>query len=45
MFLDKLNSTVPSLMSNAVGVGYRVPEMDPTKDSAVTTVLFKLAPG
>ena len=45
MFLDKLNSTVASLMSNAVGVSHRVPEMDPTKDPAFTTVLLKLAPG
>ena len=44
MFLDKLNSTVPSLMSNAVRVGNCIPEMNPTKDPAFTTVLLKLAP-
>ena len=40
MFLDKLYSTVPSLMSNAVDIGYRIPKMDPAEDPAVTTVLF-----
>ena len=45
MFLDKLNSTVPSLMSNAVGVGNCIPKMDPTKDPTFTAVLLKLAPG
>ena len=45
MFLDKLYCTVPSLMSNAVDIGYRIPKMDPAEDPAVTTVLFQLVPG